>query len=75
MHLTAVCTECPVTGHALYISDVKPGLLTRDAKGDWGYSTDYRKAAQLTPSQYKAALADMKHVGRRVVFAVSKPAA
>lgn len=60
-----VCTTCPVTGQALYIADVKPGLLKKGAKGDWGYTPDHTKAARLTPYQAEAARCDTIEAGRR----------
>lgn len=44
---------CPL----FYVSDVK------GRKGDWGYTSDYRKALPLTPAQQARFAADCRAVG------------
>ena len=59
-----VVTICPVTGRALYISDIKPELLKKGAKGDWGYSTKMEDAVHMGNYLLFACLRDMRALGR-----------
>ena len=59
-----VATTCPVTGAALYVSDIKPGLIENGARGDWGYDPKAERAANLNAWQARAAMSDMKACGR-----------
>lgn len=59
-----VVTTCPITKQALYVSDIKPGLLKHGAHGDWGYSPKAEQAIGLTVAQANKAMRDMKVAGR-----------
>ena len=58
-----VVGTCPKTLSPLYVSDIKPGLLKRDARGDWGYSSKSEQAIGLTVSQADKAMRDLKFCG------------
>ena len=60
-----VVTTCPITKQALYVSDIKPGLLKHGARGDWGYSPKAEQAIGLTVTQADKAMRDMKATGRK----------
>lgn len=58
-----VVGQCPMTKRALYISDIKPGLLKLGAKGDWGYSHKADSAINLTINQADKAMRDLSFCG------------
>ena len=60
-----VVTTCPITKQALYVSDIKPGLLKHGARGDWGYSPKAEQAIGLTVTQADKAMRDMRVMGRK----------
>jgi hypothetical protein len=60
-----VVTTCPITKQALYVSDIKPGLLEHGARGDWGYSPKAEQAPGLTVTQADEAMRDMRVTGRK----------
>jgi len=58
-----VSITCPITKHALYVSEVKPSLLKRHVLGDWGYTSKSANAIELTVRQANIAVKDMKLSG------------
>ena len=60
-----VVTTCPITKQALYVSDIKPGLLEHGARGDWGYSPRAAQAVGLTVAHANKAMRDMSAMGRK----------
>lgn len=58
-----VVGTCPRTLKPLYVSDIKPSLLKRDAKGDWGYDPRFEQAIGLTLMQADKAMRDLKFCG------------
>jgi hypothetical protein len=62
-----IVTTCPITQRALYVSDIKPSLIQRGAKGDWGYSTKAEQAVDMGVACTDACLRDMRATGRKPV--------
>jgi len=58
-----VSGTCPLTASALYVREIKPGLITRGAVGDWGYTNEVNKAASLSVYHADRAWCDMSAAG------------
>ena len=56
--------NCPT----FYVASVKPSIHKQGASGDWGYSTKYNDAIDLTPYEQKRFNADCNHVGVKANF-------
>lgn len=67
-----IVTICPITGQALYVSDVLPRLLHKGAKGDWGYSPNAEQAIELTAYQAKICFNTMTAKGRCPRYMIAK---